>query len=194
MVLTNKLNPVAYHLEKIDWSVFGTLTWETEAATRYSVFAEGIHLKDFHWFISKTSSRLKLQRRKLAFYGKTEWGAAMHGHYNFLIARQGTEKVSPQLLASTMQDIWRTHHVRSKVEPFDANSQRQGVRYQSKLECDGNGQPICPAEFISPALVVMFRRNADAAFTQRAPAPVVFPSRRIACDFCGELCLFVCKR
>jgi hypothetical protein len=161
MILSDVFNPVAYHLEKIGWAVFGTLTFETEAAIRYSRFAEHIHLKDFHWLIAKTASRLKLQTRNLAFYGKTEWSGVMRGHYNFLIARQGTEKVSPELLASTMQEIWLKEHAISKIEPFDAKRQRAGVAYQSKHEFDGNGYPLRNLEFISRALKAQFQKNAE---------------------------------
>jgi hypothetical protein len=105
----------------------------------------------------------------MAYYGKTERGETMRGHFNFLIARQGTEKVSPEVLAATMQDIWSTQRRRAKVEPFDTKRQRSGVRYQTKLEFQANGEPICPAEIISRALNVMLKNNADAVSAQLLP-------------------------
>lgn len=164
LLLSEKnLNPIAGHLEKIAWSVFGTLTWDNDSAKRFAPSTERLHKNDFRWLVNKSASRLKLQTRNLAYYGKTEWGAAIHGHFNFLIARQGTEKVSPEVLAATMQEIWSTQQRRAEIVKFDANRQRQGVRYQSKLEFEANGEPICPAEIISRALISMLRKNADAA-------------------------------
>jgi hypothetical protein len=164
LLLSEKnLNPIAGHLEKISWAVFGTLTWDNDSDTRYAIATERIHRKSFQWLVCKSAARLKLQTRNVAYYGKTEWGAAMHGHYNFLIARQGTENVSPEALAATMQDIWTAQRRRAEIEPFDPNRQRQGVRYQSKLEFENTGEPICPAEIISRALNVMLRKNAEAA-------------------------------
>ena len=156
------LNPVAGHLEKICWSVFGTLTWDNDSATRFAPSTERIHKKDFHWLVCKSASRLKLQTRNVAYYGKTEWGAAMHGHFHFLIARQGTEKVSPEVLAATMQEIWTAQRRRAEVTPFDANRQRAGCQYQSKLEFEANGRQICPAEIISHALNVMLLKKSGA--------------------------------
>lgn len=159
---------MAGHLEKIVWSVFGTLTWDNDSATRFAPSTERLHKKDFHWLVNKSASRLKLQSRNVAYYGKTEWGAAIHGHFNFLIARQGTEKVSPEVLAATMQEIWSTQRRRAEVVPFDANRQQAGVRYQSKLEYV-NGEQICPAETISRALNVMLKNNAGATTTLLLP-------------------------
>jgi hypothetical protein len=67
-----------------------------------------------------------------------------------------------KFLAATMQELWLAQRRRSEVVPFDANRQQAGVRYQSKLEYV-NGEQICPAEFISRALNVMLKNNADAA-------------------------------
>lgn len=164
LLLADKnVNPIAVHLEKIAWSVFGTLTWDNDSATRFATSTERIHQKDFLWLICKSASRLRLQTRNLAYYGKTEWGTAIHGHFNFLIARPGTEKVSPEVLAATMQELWTAQRRRAEVVPFDANRQREGVRYQSKLEFENNGEQICPAEIISRALKMMLRKNAEAA-------------------------------
>lgn len=168
------LNPIAGHLEKITWSVFGTLTWDNDSATRFAPSTERLHKKDFHWLVCKSASRLKLQSRNVAYYGKTEWGAAMHGHFNFLIARQGTEKVAPEVLAATMQEIWTAQRRRSEVVPFDANRQQAGVRYQSKLEFEANGEPICPAEIISRALNVMLKNKANAVSALLLP-PLLNP-------------------
>ena len=151
------------HLENVSWSVFGTLMWDNDSATRFAPSTERIHKKDFRWLVCKSASRLKLQSRNVAYYGKTEWGEKMRGYYNFLIARQGTEKVAPEVLAATMQEIWTSQRRRAEVVAFDANRQRQGVEYQSKLEFAANREPICPAEIISRALKVMLRKNAGAA-------------------------------
>jgi len=150
------------HLEKIKWSVFGTLTWDNDSDTRFAPSTERKHKKDFLWLVCKSASRLRLQTRNVAYYGKTEWGAAMHGHFNFLIAEQGTKNVSPEVLAATMQEIWSARRRRAEVVPFDAQRQQAGVRYQSKLEFV-NGEQICTAEIISRALSAILLKNADTA-------------------------------
>lgn len=153
---------MAYHLAKIDWAIFGTASWMDDSATRYSEAAKQIRQRDFRQFIWHTCSRLKLRPRNLAIYGKTEWGADMRGHYNFLIGRQGTEKTTPEIMAAILQDFWSNQHGLCKIEPFDVNRQCEGVRYQSKQEYDASGNPLWHPEFISPALLALFRKNAAA--------------------------------
>ena len=152
-----------FHLEKVAWSIFGTLSWEKDAATRYSESAEQLRQRDFHQLVGKSCGRLKLRPRNLAIYGKTEWGADMRGHYNFLIGRQGTEKTTPEIMAATMQEFWSTQHGLCKIEPFDVNRLREGVQYQSKQEYDASGNPLWHPEFISPVLHALFRKNAESA-------------------------------
>src|ERR1035437_2595006 len=106
-VLSEKeLNPIAYHLAKIEWAVFGTVTWDRDVATAYSDGAEQIRRADFHRLIGHACGHLRLRPRNLAIYGKTEWGGGMRGHYNFLVGRQGTEKSTPEIMAATMQEFW----------------------------------------------------------------------------------------
>jgi hypothetical protein len=157
-----EINGSTFHLLKIDWAVTGTLSWERNFATRCSDTAEQIRQEDFHRFIQNTCGSLKLRSRELPIYGKTEWGAAMRGHYNFLIGRQGTKETAPDVLAATMQEIWSSEHGRARIEPFDANRHRQCVIYQSKREFDGGGNPLSNPEFISRVLKAMFKKNANS--------------------------------
>lgn len=98
------VNPYAFHLAKVPWAVFGTLTWQRDAAT--TATAEALRRKDFWWLIALTCCRLRLRPRRLAIYRKTEWGRGNRGHCNFLIAQRGIEPVSPVKLAEALQDTW----------------------------------------------------------------------------------------
>ena len=101
-------NPWAYHLYKIDWSVFGTGTYENDYLAYNTDRAEKLRQIDFRYFIACVCAKHRLRIKNLLFYGKTEWGANKRGHYNFLIGRRGTEKVSPEILAASMQELWST--------------------------------------------------------------------------------------
>jgi hypothetical protein len=159
-------NGMAYNLAKIDWAVFGTLTWDNDSATANSEAAEQIRQRDFNRLIWHTCNRWNLRQRNLAIYGKPEWGGGMRGHYNFLVACHGTKNTPPELLAKTMQEIWSRKHGIAKIEPFDAKRQWQGVSYQSKQEFDASGNPLWHREYISRALKAMFWKNACAATAQ----------------------------
>ena len=123
----NKLNPIAYHLAKIDWSQFGTLSWDRDAATSYSEASEQIRQNDFYRLIGHTCGRLRLRPRNLAIYGKTEWGMGMRGHFNYLVSRDGTKDTPPELLAATMLEYWSRKHGVAVIKLFDANLQGRGV-------------------------------------------------------------------
>ncbi len=169
-VLSEKeLNPIAYHLAKVEWAVFGTGTWINDSATAYSQAAEQIRQQDYHRLIWHTCRHLNLRPRNLAIYRKTEWGGGMRGHYNFLLARHGTKDTPPQLLAATVQDYWSKRHGLAKIEPFDAKRQWQGVAYQSKFEFDANGNRLEPYEYKSDALKALFWKNADADSNFKLP-------------------------
>ena len=95
-----------------------------------------------------------------------------------------------------MQEIWSTQHRRAEVVPFDANRQQAGCWYQSKLEFEANGEPICPAEIISRALNVILRTNAGAVSTQIIPLllnPIPAGADRAAQDYGNSAALFTTR-
>lgn len=162
---TRSLNPYAYHLEQIDWLIFGTLTWEQDALTSYTQRAEDLRRKDFYRLIGLTCGRLGLRTRELAIYRKTEWGKGKRGHCNFLIARYGTHNVTASELAKTLQDAWTWGGKplgRAKIEAFDSQKRLEAVTYQSKREFDSRGNELWMPEDFSPALKKLFLRTASA--------------------------------
>lgn len=162
LCVKTSLNPIAIHLAKIDWTLFGTLTWEKDSATTSSPRAEQIRQEDFLRLIGHACGRLRLRQRNLAIYGKSEWGAGMRGHYNFLVARHGTKNKTPEKMAEIMHDYWLRNHGISKIKPFDANRHWKGVKYQSKQEFDASGNPLLHSEYRSKALMSLLRKNAEA--------------------------------
>jgi hypothetical protein len=135
---TEPQNGMAYHFSPISWAIFGVLTWDHVGRTRCNDFSEEKRVADFNGLIHFTSSKLRLRPRNLGIYHKTEWGVYLRGHYHVLIARQGTEKVSPELLAETLKAFWCRYGY-AKIEPFDPKRQCEGVAYQTKSEFDSQG-------------------------------------------------------
>ncbi len=157
------LNPFAFHLAQVEWSVFGTLTWRQEALTRDNSFAERLRRCDFRWLVNMTCGRLRLRPRHFLIYRKTEWGPTRQGHYNFLIAKRGTKNVPPQQLADTLQSVWTDGHKgRALVEPFDSWRHLAGVSYQSKREFDSSGNELWQPEEFSKPLQRLFRENTSS--------------------------------
>jgi hypothetical protein len=159
---TGAFNPFAFHLIQVPWAVFGTLTWERDAATVNTAAAEAIRSRDFFWLIRMACRRLKLRQRRLGIYRKLEWGQGERGHYNFLIAKDGIGTVTPAQLSDTLQKAWTEDSRKglAKIEPFDAERGLAGVTYQSKPEYDARGQEIWLPEYFSPALTKRFEQNS----------------------------------
>jgi hypothetical protein len=168
VVRNERLNPYAIHLQRIEWAIFGTLTWEDDARTKYTEPAEQLRRDDFKQFIEATCGWVKIRSRELPIYSKTEWGEGMRGHCNFLVGRQGTEKVAAERLSAVMIEIWKPTG-RAVIEPFNPRWQKEGVEYQSKLEYDTNFQPIFPKEYSTPVLKAMLQKYADTETDVAAP-------------------------
>lgn len=144
-------NPDAYHLVKVNWSVQGCLTWKTDGFTNYNYgqWGEDLRRNDFQNLLDITCAKLKLRKRELVYYHKTEWGGAMLGHFHYLIGTQGIRNISPALLAQTMQDIW-AH--KAEIEPFDNQLVANGVNYVTKYEFDSRGNILKSYPFFSKKL------------------------------------------
>ena len=156
-------NPMAYHLAKIDWNVFGTLTFEDDGLARNTDEAEKLRQSKFFNLLRSVCIKHGLRTKHLVYYGKTEWGANRRGHFNFLVGKRGTEQVNPETLAAFMQEHWTTGSFRNgtaKIEPFNEHWHLEGVLYQAKYEHDDRGEQLPITEIISPMLLKLFQKNA----------------------------------
>jgi hypothetical protein len=156
-------NPIAFSLGKIDWKIFGTGTFDRDFLTFKNDSAEKLRQIEFVRLITATSSKHDLLTRHLIYYGRSEFGQGERGHYNFLIGEQGTETVSADRLAATMQRIWTTGAFRRGIgiiEPFRKHLHLEAVLYQSKYEFDSNGNLLIPAEIRSPMLGKFITRKS----------------------------------
>ena len=157
-------NPFAYHLEKIDWAIFGTITFRDDAFTYDSNLSEELRKNECRKLIGKAATKLRLRQRRLLYYGKSEFGAGNRGHYNFLIGKDGTESVTPSVLAGTLQDLWTggLHPQGTAViEPFRAELHKQGIAYQTKHEFDESGNRLNNPEMFSYILEKRIKENAQ---------------------------------
>jgi hypothetical protein len=165
------MSAYAYHLEKVEWAVWGIATWDGTSKSGTSEASEQLRRADFFRIIGKTCTRLRLRHRHLAIYAKTEWGRGRRGHCHFLIAKHGTQSTTPAILAATIQELWSAEHGLAKVEPFDVTRQCDAVAYQCKQEFDAGGIPILHPEYVNGALQSLLRKNAECALSETVPSP-----------------------
>jgi hypothetical protein len=158
-------NAYAYHLEKVKWAIFGTITFLDDVFTYDTKLAGGEMRRDAcRLLICKAASRVGLRPRRLLYYGKSEFGRGKRGHYNFLIGRDGTESVPAGAYAAKMQDMW-TGGLKSQgtavIEPFRADLHKQGIAYQTKHEFDELGNRLNNSEMFSYILEKRIKENAQ---------------------------------
>lgn len=160
-------DPIAHHLLKIEWSVFGTVTWDDPMARIDSPEGEQLRRHDFDRFILKTATVFKLRPKNIAVYQSMERGAASQCHYHFLIAKKGLEKVTDiAQLCMTMEQIWKeviladsprnADAKRVDIVPFKSELHAEGVRYVTKRERNAAGQ-LDRVDFMSPRLMKMLK-------------------------------------
>ena len=160
-----RLSPFAYHLGKVEWGVFGTVTFGSGWLTGQSSWAKAEREQLFTDLLQETCKRCGSRYRNLAVYRKTEYGGAMQAHHVFLIAAKGLYPASPQLFAETSQAIWKEGQVfeesgkglwQAVIEPFDKARHWNAVTYQAKMERDASGKWIELEEYCSGKLKRLF--------------------------------------
>ena len=159
----SRLNPIAYHLEQVEWAIFGTITFRNDALTFDNTLSEELRKGACRKLIGKTCTKLGLRHRRLLYYGKSEFGAGNRGHYNFLIGKDGTESVTPSELANVLQQLWTggmCPQGTAVIEPFRKELHKNGIRYQSKYEHDSAGNLLNNPEMFSYILWKRLTENA----------------------------------
>jgi hypothetical protein len=137
-----------YSIARVDWKVFGSLTWRTIARRRPN--AQHKRERDFRHLVLLAAKALKLSPRQFHYYHALEFGAAGECHFHFLIAKAGLEKVTDATLADCLERIWskefrldmslRCGAGKAIVKPFNDACHLEGVAYLCKREYDDKGQ------------------------------------------------------
>lgn len=161
----HRLSPFAYHLGKVEWGVFGTLTFGSSWLTSQSLRAKAVREKLFNDLLKETCKRCGSRYRNLAVYRKTEYGGAMQAHHVFLIAAKGLYPSTPEQFATTSQTVWSSGQMlagsgkrlwQAVIEPFDKARHWNAVTYQAKMERDASGKWIELEEYCSGKLKRLF--------------------------------------
>lgn len=144
----NKTHPYYYSLDKIDWSIVGTLTWKNERRRQYTFDAEKLRRIDYIHLLEKTCSTLNV--RNNSYYHATEHGKAGEAHFHFLLWFK-SGKVTPEMFAKVMEKFWRNQFYpfdnpqikgggMAIISPYESDRGSAAVTYCLKREFDERGQ------------------------------------------------------
>lgn len=161
--------------ERIEWAIFGTLTWDDSKHSghvryvpRRSPHNESARQKDFKDLFFNVTRRCGIRERNFAYYRNLELGGSDGAHYHFLIAKDGIKEVSK--IACILTELWTeklqpagslNHGMgRAKIEPYDyVTHGLSGVQYVLKHERDNTGQVREREQYISDALKRLARKR-----------------------------------
>ena len=185
----HKFHPLLHHLPKVDWAVFGTLTWSLASRRRDTPMASMGRRYDFFGVLRQTCARLKLRLGNVAIYYATEFGAAGECHLHFLVARAGLRHVTPEEFAREFTHQWceefRPFHRingwegfvgpgvgKAEVKPYEERYGHRGVAYCLKREFDDRGREQERYDYVSKKLFNIIRRaSASSPIIAGVPTP-----------------------
>jgi hypothetical protein len=160
--LYDRYHPYLYSLNKVNWFIFGSLTWKFESRRGLSEKAQWLRRRDFSGLLTSFCNMYRLRGRHLAYYRATEFGNAAQPHFHFLIAKKNLEHLSAGDCSQTLKQFWE-----QILRPYDCNSlgigsanvvayneafQHPAVKYCLKREFDYKGDEWERYDFMSEAL------------------------------------------
>jgi hypothetical protein len=169
LIVPYNVNPICFNLLKLDWAIFGCLTWRTASYRRDNPEVDQKRFNSFYSLIRRTCKELDLKEEEIEFFVTSERGRASECHLHFLIGRKGLREVALNRICLTMQFLWnRNPQFRGNgidanrtqwgaggqrdIVPFDHKRKFEGVAYVCKREFDDFGNEYFKVYHLSIAL------------------------------------------
>lgn len=183
LVNLKQYHPYLYRFDDVNWSIFGSLTWEFLSRRKDNDLARWQRKKDFNGLMNSMCARYKLRRNKLAYYEATEYGKAGEMHCHFLIASEGLERIPAEHCAKTLENLW-VNELKpfdsdkfgigtAVVKPYDRAKENPGVQYCLKVEKDEFGTERERHDFPSPALMKLIKKTQLPIANDFAVKPLI---------------------
>jgi len=167
MIGYKKCLPYLEAFSRVEWFLFGSLTWKFESRRALTDRAEFNRQRDFRSLLTVFCIKHRLRYKSLAFYRAREFGGSMQPHYHFLIARHGLEDLSAVQCALTLKCLWekiltpcdcRGRGIgTADVRPYEGSTV---LEYCLKREFDDVGCELEKSDFLSTQLLRLASRSA----------------------------------
>ena len=176
-----KFDPLLFHLPKVLWAVFGTVTWRLGSRRYDSKKANWFRAYDFNGVLFRTCSILGLRVKNLGIYWTTEFGVFGEGHIHFLVAREGLKDVIPEKFSQVFGQLWRDKFRleggtdngvgMAEVKPYEEAKGDRGVAYCLKREFDERGRNRERYDYLSAKLKKIIRAASTRPIVTNLPSP-----------------------
>lgn len=142
-------HPLLFSLRKVNWSLWGSLTWNDALHRSDTDRARKLRHADFDALLTRACVDLGIKRKHVGYHYATEYGISNQCHLHFLLwDKRGC--ISSEDLAAKIQEVWNTEFVLARragdiargavVEAYDHTcSSKPAVQYCLKREFDANG-------------------------------------------------------
>jgi len=169
LTLPYKVHPICFNLLKIDWAIFGSLTWKQLSNRRDTPEMDQKRFNYFYSLIRWTCREFDLKEREIEYFVTSERGRAGECHLHFLISKRGLKKIAVDRVCLTMKSLWKQNPQlrangidlnrtlwgvggEAEIVPFDQKRKFKGVSYVCKREFDEFGNEYFKEYKLSTAL------------------------------------------
>ena len=175
-------NPIDYHpylysLIKINWFIFGSLTWAYEYRRTNSPKAAWYRRRDFDQFINAFCGQYKFRKKNLAYYKATEYGTFGEAHCHFLIAGEGCDYLEPETYCTSLKNLWENQLMAfdynkrgmgtADIVPYDKAKEYPGVKYCLKREYISRDEEREREDYLSKGLKKLIKATDSSISSDR---------------------------
>lgn len=183
----SKIHPIFYSLMKVEWAIFGNLTWKKPSYRKDNPRAEQDRFNCFYSLVRRTCQSLQLKQKEIQYFVTNERGNASECHLQFLIGKNGLRDMPFDRVCLTMQFLWDNHLQltkngiqsnrtlwgaggRRQIEPFEPKQKIALVAYVCKRERDNFGNEY-PASYKLSIALVKHIQEINAGVDKPPPKP-----------------------
>jgi hypothetical protein len=128
-----------YHLSKVNWKIFGSLTFKSKSKRNNYRTSRYSRDYDFKHLLENTFYRLKIYSDDVPYFLRHEYSESRKYHLHFLIANhRKIDHLDPYDLAGDLTSCWkrdfsgpRGSNGTAVIEPY--NKHKDGAKYVCKL-------------------------------------------------------------
>jgi hypothetical protein len=144
-------HPLWIHLNQVNWSVWGTLTWHSGLRRLDTGLSEKLRRIDFTQLLTQTRALFNVHGKHIFYYHATEFGDSGQCHFHFLIKNRKPDIVSNERFARNMEVLWNTSFKpfdrsddcggagKADVQAYNNKHDNPAVNYCTKREFDCHG-------------------------------------------------------
>ena len=146
---------ISYHLEKIDWRVFVTLTFPFESFRQSTAGAHARRKIVTHRFVCQLCRALRVWHKRYSYYFREETSKGGQMHIHALLGKKGIETSTTTEISSSIQKLWSSQFNRMAVtEAIELNSGNASyyVGYATKRGKVGEQRNLDVVDFQSKGL------------------------------------------